>query len=299
MKAFYAILPLAMAALISSAADQPGQGNQGQGNQGNQGQGNQQNQNAPHLTEQQRQENAQKPLPSEGNTQFTFRQRMVTGQVMDTKEADITTEGKSENHLLAKVKTYTGHVVIVDLGTKSALKNDIKNGDEIAAFGVTGRLNERPLVVASKVATIQPIQGREDILESIPASYMQDQQGQQGQQRTGMNNQQFNGQNQQFNGQNPNQQFNGQNPNQQYSGQQFGQNQQFNGQNPNQQFNGQNNQQFTQEAIRRSNENDRRELEGFQGGQPNQQGYIPGQQPQQQYNANFDRQGVRTPCEDR
>jgi len=274
MKALYGILPLAMVALIASAADEPGQPNQG--NQGN----------PPQLTEQQKQENAQKPLPDQGNQQFTYRQRMVTGQVLDTKEADVTAEGKSENHLLAKVKTYSGHVVIVDFGPKNVLKNEIKTGDEIAAFGITGRMNERPLVVASKVATIQPIQGREDIYESIPASYLQEQQQgqqqgqqqQQGEQRTGLNN----------------------------------------GQNSNQQF--------TQEAIRRSNENDRRELEGFQGGQPNQQqqgvnpgqnfgqnqpqqGYTPGQnfdqqqqfnqQQQQQFNTNFDRQGFRTPCEDR
>jgi len=252
MKAFYGILPLAMVALIASAADEPGQPNQGN----------------PPQTEQQKQENAQKPLPTQGDQQFTYRQRMVTGQVLDTKEADVTAEGKTESHLLAKVKAYSGHVCIVDLGPKSALKSEIKTGDEIAAFGITGRMNERPLVVASKVATIQPIQGREDIYESIPAGYLQEQQ-QQGQQRTGMNNPQ-----------NPNQQFNGQNPNQQNNGQNS-------------------NQQFTQEAIRRSNENDRRELEGFPGGQPAQQGYIPGQQPQQQYNTNFERQGVRTPCEDR
>jgi len=236
MKALYGILPLVMAALVASAADEPVQPNQG--NQGN-----------PPLTEQQKQENAQKPLPDQGNQQFSYRQRMVTGQVLDTKEADVTAEGKSENHLLAKVKTYSGHVVIVDFGTKTALKTEIKTGDEIAAFGITGRMNERPLIVASKVATIQPIQGRDDIYESVPASFMQEQQ--QGEQRTGLNNAQNS------------------------------------------------NQQFTQEAIRRSNENDRRELEGFQGGQPNQQGYVPGQQPQQQFNTNFDRQGFRTPCEDR
>jgi len=103
-----------------------------------------------------------------GAESLHYRQRIVTGKVTDMKDTDVTAEGKTENHLLAKVTTFTNRVVIVDLGARKALKNEIKTGDEIAAFGITGRLNELPLVVASKVATIMPIEGREEIFESIP-----------------------------------------------------------------------------------------------------------------------------------
>ncbi len=103
-----------------------------------------------------------------GEQNLTYRQRMVTGQVTDTKETEVTAEGKTENHFLAKVTTYGNRVVIVDFGQKSALKNEIKAGDEIAAFGITGRLNQLPLVVASKFAHIQNIEGREDIYEAVP-----------------------------------------------------------------------------------------------------------------------------------
>jgi len=117
-----------------------------------------------------------------GNENLTYRQRMVTGKVDEVKEIDITADGKAENHLLVKVTTLNKHVVIVDLGPKAGLKNEIKAGDEIAAFGITGRLNERPLIVASKFAQIMPIEGRDDIYESIPVSYNQDGQNQQNQQ---------------------------------------------------------------------------------------------------------------------
>jgi len=216
MKAFYAILPLTMMAVLATAADTP-----------------------PENRDEKKQENAAKPLPDQANAKFTYRQRMVTGSVMDLKEADITADGKSENHLLAKVQTYGGHVVIVDLGAKAALKNEIKTGDEIAAFGITGRLNERPLVVANKVATIMPIEGREEIFESVPVNF-DDRQGNNAQDMKS-------------------------------------------------------NHQFSQEALRRSNENDKQELEGFKGG------YTPGQNVQQgqPLNTDYNRQGFRTPCEDR
>ena len=96
------------------------------------------------------------------------------GKVADTKEAEVTAEGKKETHFLAKITTYDNHTVIVDLGDKSALKTEVKSGDEIAAFGVTGRLNQRPLILAAKFATIVPIEGREEIFESVPVSNQND-----------------------------------------------------------------------------------------------------------------------------
>jgi hypothetical protein len=102
---------------------------------------------------------------------LTYRQRMVAGKVTDMKEADVTQDGKNENHVLLKVETFQGRTLIVDVGPKAGMRHELKTGDEIAAFGVAGRLNERPLIVASKIAHIMPIEGREDIYETLPADF--------------------------------------------------------------------------------------------------------------------------------
>jgi hypothetical protein len=152
MKKFYGILPVVLMAAIAWASDAPTQPNE----------------NAqPENRDQNQAEQSKAPKQAT----LTYRQRMITGKVADMKEADVATEGKTENHFLAKVNTHDNRVVVVDLGPRSGLKAEIKPGDEIAAFGITGRLNQRPLIVASKVATIVPIEGREEIYESIPASY--------------------------------------------------------------------------------------------------------------------------------
>jgi len=127
--------------------------------------------NQPPQRDDQRQADAPNDNLKPGQENLTYRQRMVTGKVNEIKEIDVTADNKNENHLLAKVTTVNNNVVIVDLGPRASLKNEVKAGDEIAAFGITGRLNERPLIVASKIATITPIEGREEIYESIPVNY--------------------------------------------------------------------------------------------------------------------------------
>lgn len=106
------------------------------------------------------------PADSEANAQAStekqehlgIRQRLVAGKVIDVKEADI----NGQNHLLAKVETFGGHVAVIDLGMKEQMpKLSIENGQQIVAFGTVGRLNKLPLVVAEKVGQIMEVPGRE------------------------------------------------------------------------------------------------------------------------------------------
>jgi len=161
MKTFYTLVPLALLAVMISAADAPSPAPQNPP------------ENRGPATPEVRGEKNGGNLPQSGDANLMYRQRMATGKVTDMKEAEITVEGKTETHLLAKLSTFGDRSIVVDLGPRAGLKSEIKNGDEIAAFGTVGRLNERPLIVASKIATIIPIEGRQDIYESIPANYEQ------------------------------------------------------------------------------------------------------------------------------
>lgn len=153
MYRLYPLATIVLASCLASAADNPAPPP---------------NPNQPPPGEQRDQANNLQP----GHENLSYRQRLVTGKVDEVKEIDVSSDGKkTENHLLAKMTTYGGRMVIVDLGPREGLKSEVKAGDELAAFGITGRLNERPLIVASKIATIVPIQGREDVFESIPVSY--------------------------------------------------------------------------------------------------------------------------------
>src|ERR1043165_140391 len=135
MNKFYAIFTAALMTLLVSAADQPSPP-------------------APPNNDKFPAEQSSDPKKKEES--LTYRQRMITGKVTDVKELEVTAEGKNESHLLAKVSMYpeTDHIIVIDLGPKAALKTEIKTGDEIAAFGVTGRINKHPLIVASKIAMI-------------------------------------------------------------------------------------------------------------------------------------------------
>jgi len=154
MNKFFAMFPIALFAIVVSAADAPAPPP---------------NQPAPPENQPSAQ---QSDALKKGEQTLHYRQRTVTGKVADLKETEVTPQGKpAENHMLAKVNTHEGRTVIVDLGPRNALRNEIKTGDEIAAFGITGRMNERPLIVAHRVGTVLPIEGREEIYESLPADY--------------------------------------------------------------------------------------------------------------------------------
>jgi len=168
MKQCFAILPIAVLSLMVAAADQPNQPNQDNrdpnNNTANRDQFNRDQDNRDQNTAQDQQKG-----PKQAD--LSYRQRVVTGKVLDTKEADVTAEGKTEKHFLAKVQTLENFPVIVDFGPKEKLKSEINKDDEIAAFGIAGRMNKKPLVFASKFAMITPIDGRDEIFESVPVSF--------------------------------------------------------------------------------------------------------------------------------
>lgn len=186
MKRCFAILPIAMLALVVSAADQPIPPNQGNRDQNNQNDVTNRDQfNRDQNSQANRDGNTRDPNFAQDNKQpkqaeLSYRQRVVTGKVLDTKEADVTAEGKTEKHFLAKIQTLENFPVCVDFGPKENLKTEIKKDDEVAAFGIAGRLNNKPLVFASKVALITPIANREEIFESVPVGFNQGQGNQQG-----------------------------------------------------------------------------------------------------------------------
>jgi hypothetical protein len=97
-----------------------------------------------------------------------IRQRLVAGKVLDVKEADI----NGQNHMLAKVETFKGHIAVIDLGMKEQMPNlSIQKGQQIFAFGTVGRLNKLPLIVAEKVGQIMDVPGRELQEQSQPTTY--------------------------------------------------------------------------------------------------------------------------------
>lgn len=173
MKRYFAILPIAVLSLMVAAADQPNQPAQDNRDQNNAQNRDQFNRDDRQVTQDNRDEHRDPNAPKQA--ELSYRQRVITGKVLDTKEADVTAEGKTEKHFLAKVQTFDGFPVVVDFGSKENLKTEIKKDDEIAAFGIAGRMNKKPLVFASKIAMITPIDGRDEIFESTPVSFDQNQ----------------------------------------------------------------------------------------------------------------------------
>jgi hypothetical protein len=82
--------------------------------------------------------------------------RSVDGTVIHTRNIKI--EGEPEEHVLAKLQTESG-IVVVDLGLKSALpKVDLSEGQWIAATGIVGHVNDKPIIVADGVGNLSGIQ---------------------------------------------------------------------------------------------------------------------------------------------
>jgi hypothetical protein len=58
-------------------------------------------------------------------------------------------------HVLAKIETPSGHIVIADLGTREDVKNaKLVVGEQVEVYGVVGRLNNRPLLVAEQMGEV-------------------------------------------------------------------------------------------------------------------------------------------------
>jgi hypothetical protein len=108
-----------------------------------------------------------------------YRQRLVAGKVLDMKDVEVKGYGQqqSETHVLARIRTFKGATVIVDLGLRNQMPEPVKVGDQIVAFGTVGRLNRRPVIIADKMAEIRNIPGRREIYESYPVNYPSDKSG--------------------------------------------------------------------------------------------------------------------------
>ena len=83
--------------------------------------------------------------------------RTIDGVVLHSRHVRI--EGESFEHVMAKVQTDNG-VVVLDLGTCSALPAsvDLTVGKSIAASGYVGRLNGKPIIMAESVGNLTSIE---------------------------------------------------------------------------------------------------------------------------------------------
>ena len=82
--------------------------------------------------------------------------RTIEGVVMHSRNMKI--EGEAEEHVLVKVQTEQG-IVVLDLGNVSTLpKVEIAEGKAIAATGYVGTINGKPLIVADSVGNLSEIQ---------------------------------------------------------------------------------------------------------------------------------------------
>ncbi len=88
--------------------------------------------------------------------------KTIEGVVMNSRKLKI--EGESEEHVIAKVQTDQG-VVMLDLGLSSALPNvDLSEGKAVAATGFVGTINDKPLIVADSIGNLSTIKR-----EALPA----------------------------------------------------------------------------------------------------------------------------------
>ena len=79
--------------------------------------------------------------------------RALMGKLLGTKEVAI--QGYEAKHVLAKIETPSGHIVIADLGLREDLKDArLIEGEQLEIYGVVGRLNERPLLVAESIGEV-------------------------------------------------------------------------------------------------------------------------------------------------
>ena len=81
------------------------------------------------------------------------RHRAIMGKLVETREIAI--QGMDDKHVLAKIETPSGHIVIADLGTRQDVKDaHLTAGEQLEVYGVVGRLNERPLLVAEQMGEV-------------------------------------------------------------------------------------------------------------------------------------------------
>ena len=81
---------------------------------------------------------------------------MAAGTIADLREMSL--KGQQQKHVLARIETRTGQTFLADLGTRQDLQDArIAKGDRIAVLGQMGRINDRPVLIAYRVADIVTI----------------------------------------------------------------------------------------------------------------------------------------------
>lgn len=96
---------------------------------------------------------------SQGQKQFQGQQQMefmggqqvgkmrISGELTNLRRVNIS--GDPQPHILAKIRTDAGHTFVVDLGTTENLQGiNLSTGQEISVVGRSGRLNQRPILIA-------------------------------------------------------------------------------------------------------------------------------------------------------
>lgn len=83
--------------------------------------------------------------------------RMIEGTVVHTRHVKI--EGEASEHVLAKVQTENG-IVVLDLGLAPSMPAnvDLAEGKPVAASGIVGQLNGKPIIIAESIGNVSMIQ---------------------------------------------------------------------------------------------------------------------------------------------
>lgn len=117
--------------------------------------------------------------PGQQQRQRAFAQQdqvRVEGRITDQRQVQI--QGLDHGHQLVKLQTSQGRTVVVDLGEQTLDDLNLSQNDEVMVTGRSGRINDRPVVFAERVAAVQQIDRRKDIQQA-----QQQQRRQQGQQQ--------------------------------------------------------------------------------------------------------------------
>ena len=93
-------------------------------------------------------------MANRGSGQSTM--RLIVGKITDMR--DVQLKGIPDKHRLVKLQARQGQTVVVDLGSKGKLKDvKLEKGEAIAAMGAFGRVNGKPVLIATSVADLVTI----------------------------------------------------------------------------------------------------------------------------------------------
>lgn len=93
--------------------------------------------------------------PKKVSVDAGMQSRTVDGIVKGTRKVKV--ENDTEEHMLVKVQTESG-IAVVDLGPISRLPQvDLSEGKKIAASGMVGKMNDRPMIFADSIGNLSDI----------------------------------------------------------------------------------------------------------------------------------------------